>query len=57
MHRHHNAAKVAAAPPMESQRLLDQVRERIRYLHYIPKTGIACATPRASSVAIGTVLV
>ena len=26
------------APPLQSTRLLDQVRERIRYLHYSPKT-------------------
>ena len=26
------------APPLQSTRLLDQVRERIRYLHYSLKT-------------------
>ena len=25
-------------PPLQSLRLLDQVRERIRYLHYSPST-------------------
>lgn len=26
------------APPLQSTRLLDQVRERVRYLHYSLKT-------------------
>ena len=30
------------APPLQSARLLDQVRERIRYLHYSLKTEKAC---------------
>ena len=31
-------SKKVAAPPLASKRLLDQVRERIRYLHYSLKT-------------------
>ena len=30
------------SPPLQSSRLLDQVRERIRYLHYSLKTEKAC---------------
>ena len=30
------------APPLQSARLLDQVRERIRYLHYSLKAEKAC---------------
>jgi hypothetical protein len=37
MNRYNKAEKVAA-PPLASKRLLDQVRERIRYLHYSLKT-------------------
>jgi hypothetical protein len=37
MHRYNEFEKVAA-PPLASKRLLDQVRERIRYLHYSLKT-------------------
>lgn len=37
MHRHNKSEKVAA-PPLASKRLLDQVRERILYLHYSLKT-------------------
>lgn len=37
MHRYNRVAKVAA-PPFASTRLLDQVRERIRYLHYSQAT-------------------
>ena len=33
MYSYIKSAKVAA-PPLASKRLLDQVRERIRYLHY-----------------------
>lgn len=29
---------VAPMPPLKAPRLLDQVRERIRYLHYIQRT-------------------
>lgn len=32
----------AARPPLQSVRLLDQVRERIRYLHYSLRTEQAC---------------
>lgn len=38
MHRYNRSDKVAAAPPLVAKRLLDQVRERIRYLHYSLKT-------------------
>lgn len=38
MNRHNKTDKVAAAPPLASKRLLNQVRERIRHLHYSPKT-------------------
>ena len=34
MNRYNKTPKVAAAPPLVCKRLLDQVRERIRYLHY-----------------------
>jgi len=34
MNRYNKTVKVASAPPLVSKRLLDQVRERIRYLHY-----------------------
>src|SRR5690349_6648276 len=37
MYRYNRAAKVAA-PPFAATRLLDQVRERIRYLHYSQAT-------------------
>lgn len=37
MYRYNRVAKVAA-PPLTSTRLLDQVRERIRYLHYSQRT-------------------
>jgi integron integrase len=37
MNRYNNPAKVAA-PALQSTRLLDQVRERIRYLHYSLQT-------------------
>lgn len=37
MYRYNRVAKVAA-PPFTSTRLLDQVRERIRYLHYSQAT-------------------
>ena len=37
MYRYNRSDKVAA-PPLASKRLLDQVRERIRYLHYSLKT-------------------
>ncbi|MFM2075295.1 MAG: hypothetical protein RJB34_1600 [Pseudomonadota bacterium] len=37
MYRYNKSEKVAA-PPLVSKRLLDQVRERIRYLHYSLKT-------------------
>jgi integron integrase len=37
MYRYNKSEKVAA-PPLASKRLLDQVRERIRYLHYSLKT-------------------
>ena len=37
MHRYTEFEKVAA-PPLASKRLLDQMRERIRYLHYSLKT-------------------
>ena len=30
----YNKSQKVAAPPLASKRLLDQVRERIRYLHY-----------------------
>jgi len=33
-----NKSEKVAAPPLASKRLLDQVRERIRYLHYSLKT-------------------
>ena len=33
MYSYHGSVKVAA-PPLASKRLLEQVRERIRYLHY-----------------------
>lgn len=32
----------APLPPLKSQRLLDQVRERVRYLHYSLSTERAC---------------
>ena len=32
----------SGAPPLQSARLLDQVRGRIRYLHYSLKTEKAC---------------
>lgn len=38
MNRYNRTDKVATAPPLVSKRLLDQVRERIRYLHYSLKT-------------------
>lgn len=38
MNRHNKTEKVASAPPLVSKRLLDQVRERTRYLHYSFKT-------------------
>lgn len=34
----YNKIDKAAAPPLASKRLLDQVRERIRYMHYSLKT-------------------
>lgn len=34
----YNKSEKAAAPALASKRLLDQVRERIRYLHYSLKT-------------------
>lgn len=37
MNSYNRSGKVAA-PPLVSKRLLDQVRERIRYLHYSLKT-------------------
>ena len=37
MYRYNKTEKVAV-PPLASKRLLDQVRERIRYLHYSLKT-------------------
>jgi hypothetical protein len=37
MSRYNKAEKVAT-PPLASKRLLDQVRKRIRYLHYSLKT-------------------
>lgn len=37
MHRYIGSAKVAA-PALQSTRLLDQVRERVRYLHYSLQT-------------------
>jgi hypothetical protein len=37
MNRYNNPDKVAA-PALQSTRLLDQVRERIRYLHYSLQT-------------------
>lgn len=37
MYRYNKSEKVAG-PPLASKRLLDQVRERIRYLHYSLKT-------------------
>ncbi len=37
MYRYNKTEKVAG-PPLASKRLLDQVRERIRYLHYSLKT-------------------
>ena len=37
MNRYIGSAKVAA-PARQSTRLLDQVRERMRYLHYSPQT-------------------
>ena len=30
------------APPLQSARLLDQVRKRVRYMHYSLKTEKAC---------------
>lgn len=38
LNRHNKTDKVASAPPLVSKRLLDQVRERIQYLHYSLKT-------------------
>jgi hypothetical protein len=43
MHDTHPAAgrllrRGEALPPLKSARLLDQLRERIRCLHYIPRT-------------------
>jgi len=38
MSRYNKADKVAAAPPLVPKSLLDQVRERIRYLHYSLKS-------------------
>ena len=38
MNRHNKTDEVAAAPPLASKRLLNQVRERIRHLHYSLKT-------------------
>jgi len=38
MNRYNKTDKVADVPPLVSKRLLDQVRERIRYLHYSLKT-------------------
>lgn len=57
MNRQHKTTKVAAAPPLKSTHLLNQVRECIGDLHYSRETEKTCSTPRASSVAIGTVLV
>lgn len=37
MYSYKESEKVTA-PPLASKRLLDQVRERIRELHYSPKT-------------------
>lgn len=37
MNRYNRTDKVADVPPLVSKRLLDQVRERIRYLHYSPQ--------------------
>ena len=37
MYRYNSSAKVAG-PPLVSARLMDQVRERVRYLHYSLKT-------------------
>ena len=34
----YNTSDKPAAPPLVSKRLLDQVRERIRYLHYSLQT-------------------
>jgi len=36
------AMKPALRPPLQSSRLLDQVRERIRYCHYSIRTETAC---------------
>jgi hypothetical protein len=41
VYRYIESGKVAA-PVMRSVRLLDQLRERIRYLHYSPQTEKAC---------------
>ncbi len=38
MNRYNRTDKVADVQPLVSKRLLDQVRERIRYLHYSLKT-------------------
>jgi hypothetical protein len=57
MDRHHKTNKVAIVHPLVSKRLLDQVCERIGDLDYSFETEKTCSTPRASSVAIGTVLV
>lgn len=57
MDRHHKTNKVAIVHPLVSKHLLNQVRECIGDLHYSRETEKTCSTPRASSVAIGTVLV
>lgn len=38
MNRNNRTDKAATEPPVVSKRVLDQVRERIRYLHYSLKT-------------------
>ena len=39
MHPRHPPSKIPSSlPPIESSRLIDQVRERVRYLHYSIRT-------------------
>lgn len=38
MHRYNPSPKPGRGPPLKSVRLLDQVRERIRYRHYSIRT-------------------
>lgn len=38
---HHSTSK-APLPPLHSTRLLDRVYERVRYLHFSPRTEQAC---------------